>query len=328
MNQMPGESDLHRPPGPRARRQGAQRPELAPHLRLAHRLLLVPEVPLQHLALVAADDAADPALRQHAVPASARPSTLGVGITPEPHGALGAGLVALLGVERPADGGGFLPRRVLVRRLRHRAAAPAVLLHRLGQHQHQPARHHGRERHARLGLQRERRAGCRRPASSVRAAGSATSSTTRKLATQLRRLGRPQPRSPATPTDDAPPNATQIKLSDGVNPFDAGALAEGVTVQKLDYDEMAVDAGVKYRGFSFQSEYYFRRLSDFQATGPVPLGVHRRQRLPGAGDAHGRAAPARRLPHVRQGVRRLRPEPLGDVRRGELLPEPARAAGG
>ena len=49
---------------------------------------------------------------------------------------------------------------------------------------------------------------------------------------------------------------TQIKLSDGVNPFDANALAEGVTVQKLDYDEMAVDAGFKYRGFSFQSEYY------------------------------------------------------------------------
>jgi hypothetical protein len=72
--------------------------------------------------------------------------------------------------------------------------------------------------------------------------------------------------------DEAPPNATQIKLSDGVNPFDEGALAEGVTVQKLDYDEMAVDAGFKYRGFSFQSEYYWRRLSDFQTVGgPVPM---------------------------------------------------------
>jgi hypothetical protein len=72
--------------------------------------------------------------------------------------------------------------------------------------------------------------------------------------------------------NSAPPNATQIKLSDGVNPFDEGALAEGVTVQKLDYDEMAVDAGFKYRGFSFQSEYYWRRLSDFQTVGgPVPM---------------------------------------------------------
>ena len=71
--------------------------------------------------------------------------------------------------------------------------------------------------------------------------------------------------------DTAPPNATQIKLSDGVNPFDADALAPGVTVQKLNYDEMAFDAGFKYRGFSFQSEYYVRKLSDFKATGPLPL---------------------------------------------------------
>jgi hypothetical protein len=71
-------------------------------------------------------------------------------------------------------------------------------------------------------------------------------------------------------SDSAPPNATQIKLSDGLNPFDAGALADGATVQKLDYDEMAIDAGFKYRGFSFQSEYYVRKLSNFQAIGVVP----------------------------------------------------------
>ena len=71
--------------------------------------------------------------------------------------------------------------------------------------------------------------------------------------------------------DSVPPNHSQIKLSDGVNPFDANALAEGVTVQKLDYDEIAFDAGFKLRGFSFQGEYYVRRLSDFQAIGgPVP----------------------------------------------------------
>jgi hypothetical protein len=69
---------------------------------------------------------------------------------------------------------------------------------------------------------------------------------------------------------DLAPNATQIKLSDGVNPFEAGALAEGVTVNSLNYREAAIDAGAKYRGFSFQSEYYFRRLSEFVATGPLP----------------------------------------------------------
>lgn len=70
---------------------------------------------------------------------------------------------------------------------------------------------------------------------------------------------------------DQPPNATQIKLSDGINPFEAGALADDVTVKSLHYTEAAIDAGAKYRGFSFQSEYYFRTLSKFVATGPLPL---------------------------------------------------------
>lgn len=68
-----------------------------------------------------------------------------------------------------------------------------------------------------------------------------------------------------------PPNATQIRLSDGVFPFEAGAIADTVTVEFLDYDEVALDAGFKYKGFSFQSEFYVRRLSDFDATGPLPL---------------------------------------------------------
>jgi hypothetical protein len=70
---------------------------------------------------------------------------------------------------------------------------------------------------------------------------------------------------------DQPPNATQIKLSDGVNPFEAGALADEVTVQSLTYHEAAADAGVKYRGFSLQTEYYWRLLDRFKATGPLPL---------------------------------------------------------
>jgi hypothetical protein len=70
---------------------------------------------------------------------------------------------------------------------------------------------------------------------------------------------------------EAPPNATQIKLSDGVNPFEIGALADGVTVKSLDFHELALDAGFKYRGFSFQSEYYFRQLDNFVATAPVPV---------------------------------------------------------
>lgn len=66
------------------------------------------------------------------------------------------------------------------------------------------------------------------------------------------------------------PRHTQIKLSDGVNPFEAGALADTVTVKNLDYDEVAFDAGFKYKGFSFQAEYGMRWLSHFDATGPLP----------------------------------------------------------
>ncbi|MGZ3424064.1 MAG: hypothetical protein ACXVEE_39750 [Polyangiales bacterium] len=69
-----------------------------------------------------------------------------------------------------------------------------------------------------------------------------------------------------------PPNATQIRLSDGVLPFEANALADGVTVNTLTYEEAAADVGFKYKGFTFQGEYYVRRLSNFDATGPLPLG--------------------------------------------------------
>ncbi|NNB88934.1 hypothetical protein HJC10_18370 [Corallococcus exiguus] len=68
----------------------------------------------------------------------------------------------------------------------------------------------------------------------------------------------------------SPPNETQIRLSDGLLAFEEGALADGVTVQKLNYQVLAFDVGAKYRGFTFQGEYFFRRLSDFLTTGPVP----------------------------------------------------------
>ena len=68
----------------------------------------------------------------------------------------------------------------------------------------------------------------------------------------------------------APPNAAQIRLSDGVFPFEADALAPGVTVDKLDYDYYSADFGAKLKGFSFQGEGYYRNLSNFWATGPVP----------------------------------------------------------
>jgi hypothetical protein len=70
---------------------------------------------------------------------------------------------------------------------------------------------------------------------------------------------------------DASPEATLIRLQDGVNVFDEGALAEGVTVERVRYVVLSVDAGFKYKGFFLQGEYSNRWLSDFDATGPLPL---------------------------------------------------------
>jgi len=92
----------------------------------------------------------------------------------------------------------------------------------------------------------------------------------RQVATQFgasagfAREGRGAPR-------DQPPNATQVKLSDGTNPFTEGALAKDVILDTLSYHEAAMDAGVKYKGFSFNTEYYWRTLNNFDASGPLPL---------------------------------------------------------
>jgi hypothetical protein len=75
----------------------------------------------------------------------------------------------------------------------------------------------------------------------------------------------------------SPPKATQIRLSDGVNPFEADALANGVTVNKLTYQNLSFDAGAKYKGFSLQGEFTYRKLSNFDASAPLPLSeIHDR----------------------------------------------------
>jgi hypothetical protein len=67
------------------------------------------------------------------------------------------------------------------------------------------------------------------------------------------------------------PNATQIRISDGLLLFEEGALADGVTVQKGTYQDWAIDAAMKYKGFTLQAEYFMRWLNDFLATGPLPM---------------------------------------------------------
>jgi len=64
---------------------------------------------------------------------------------------------------------------------------------------------------------------------------------------------------------------TTIKLADGLNVFDTGALSPGVTVQRVDYTNVSFDAGVKYKGVFLQTEIYHRWLNKFIVDGPLPV---------------------------------------------------------
>ena len=68
---------------------------------------------------------------------------------------------------------------------------------------------------------------------------------------------------------DSPENTT-LRLADSVNLFETGALAPGVTIDEADYQVVALDAGVKYRGMYLQAEYYWRTLDNFLADGLLP----------------------------------------------------------
>ncbi len=91
-----------------------------------------------------------------------------------------------------------------------------------------------------------------------------------KLATRFGASAVYSPEERYTPIGTAPGN-TALKLADSLNLFAEGSLAPGVTVTNADYHILAVDAGIRYRGFFFATEYYYRTLNGFQADGPVPV---------------------------------------------------------
>ena len=70
------------------------------------------------------------------------------------------------------------------------------------------------------------------------------------------------------PNQDAPEN-TQIRLSDGLVIFTPDALAAGVTVDKVDYKMIALNGGMKYRGFTLEGELFYRMLDNFQTNQPL-----------------------------------------------------------
>jgi len=60
---------------------------------------------------------------------------------------------------------------------------------------------------------------------------------------------------------------TQIRLSDGNVIFTPFLFGPGVIVEKVRYQMASLDAGIKYRGYSLEGEYYRRWLSDYVGPG-------------------------------------------------------------
>jgi hypothetical protein len=57
---------------------------------------------------------------------------------------------------------------------------------------------------------------------------------------------------------------SQIRLTDGSVIFTPDLFGPGITVEKVNYDMVSIDGGVKYKGLSLEAEYYWRWLSNFQ----------------------------------------------------------------
>ena len=95
-----------------------------------------------------------------------------------------------------------------------------------------------------------------------------------KLATRFNLAYTYSPEDRQAPIGSAPSNTT-LRLADSLNVFDTGALANGVTVEKARYQLVSASAGMKYRGFWLQGEGYGRKLDNFVADAPLPLGAVR-----------------------------------------------------
>jgi hypothetical protein len=74
-------------------------------------------------------------------------------------------------------------------------------------------------------------------------------------------------------TDAPSADNYQVKLVDSIRVFDTGAVANGVTVDYATVRGVAIDAGLKWRGVFLQTEYYNRWINDFEANGPLPVGL-------------------------------------------------------
>lgn len=63
----------------------------------------------------------------------------------------------------------------------------------------------------------------------------------------------------------------QMRLSDGTLLFSPDPFNTGGSISRATYDMLDLAAGLKYRGWSLEGEYYFRWLTDFAKIGEVPV---------------------------------------------------------
>jgi Protein of unknown function (DUF3011) len=65
---------------------------------------------------------------------------------------------------------------------------------------------------------------------------------------------------------------SQIRLTDGSVIFTPNLFGPGITVNEVNYQMMSIDGGLKYKGMSFEGEYYRRWLNNYVGvnTGGIP----------------------------------------------------------
>jgi hypothetical protein len=64
---------------------------------------------------------------------------------------------------------------------------------------------------------------------------------------------------------------SQVRLTDGSVIFTPDLFGPGIAVEKVKYQLVSADAGIKYKGLALEAEYYWRWLSDF--VGPNTAGL-------------------------------------------------------
>ena len=119
---------------------------------------------------------------------------------------------------------------------------------------------------------------------------------------------------------------TQIRTSDGNVIFSPGLFGDGINITDAKYQMFAADAGLKYRGLSVESEFYWRTVSNLRGPGTEALPFRDMHdsgfKVETLGDGAAETAAG-----VCVGVEDLRRvwRPLGLQGRRQLLPVPERA---